>query len=302
MSNRYNSSYINSAYSPYLAIMNKKFTNGVELNTKKMNIATRDDLKKIKVMEEDWFEKYFHPVTYFLGTVNVMEQIFRHYKPNDTLRIIVSDGRVEQPYNENEYTFYWPMGESGHFKSRIPRTVWLNRQASALAINQNNVNYKNVRNPEFNSYDHYQIYGSNQFCQTYALMYLLGRCRYKKNAMLNPYDREDFQKFYDYTARAIDFIDEVLNTVHFNFNNLPLAQRNNSIAELNHVKLCIKVLKKYPYVCLNGADRDIRQILYRTQTSPAYAIPKIETKSKVTQKKKPLGISKKKPAGISKKK
>jgi flagellin-specific chaperone FliS len=257
--------------------MNKKFSNGVELNTKKHNIEERVDLKHIKSLEEDWFEKYFHPVTLFVGTQNVIQQIFYHYRPrpNNTLRILVSTGRVNQAANDNEYTYYWPRGTIGHFKSRLPRSVWLNRQASALAVNRNNVNYKNVTNPEFNSYDHYQINGSHQFCQTYALMYLLGKCRYKKDAKLKMNNKDDFQKFYEYTEKAIDFLDEVFNgpnSVKFNFNNLSEANKKNSIAELNNVKKCIKVLKKYPYLCLNGADTNIDQVLTSPKTKDEYKI------------------------------
>ena len=53
----------------------------------------------------------------------------------------------------------------------------------------------------FDPYKEYQINGSNQFCQTYSLMYLL-------NALPSPITEYDisFMKFYEYTDKAINFI------------------------------------------------------------------------------------------------
>lgn len=54
-------------------------------------------------------------------------------------------------------------------------------------------------NVTFDPYDEFQIFGSNQFCQTIALMYLLDK-------LGAPYTDRGFGKYYEYSLRALNFI------------------------------------------------------------------------------------------------
>ena len=269
-------------YQPIYAVMNKRFDSGGQLNNAKQDVrSTKNPDPKISTLfdyEDVWMTNYFTPITLFMGTEEVLKEIFKHYTDKDlhTAHSIV-ESRLSNE-NKEKYIITIPVKglEGGHFTSRIPDSVWARRQANA-STNQNsrnsttnntpiynstlnrNIHQNNYKgnNSEFDPYNHYQLNGSNQFCQTYSLMYLLGRCRFKpKGTLLKLNNTEQFHKFYQYTKKAIDFIDDILNGP----NKVKFSARINKV-ELNDVRSCIKVLKKYPYMCLNCADNNIDKAL-----------------------------------------
>lgn len=61
----------------------------------------------------------------------------------------------------------------------------------------------------FDPYEKYQINGTNQFCQTYALMNLLDRLPGQDNQICKIYKDDTFEKYYYYTKCALKFILEV---------------------------------------------------------------------------------------------
>lgn len=88
----------------------------------------------------------------------------------------------------------------------------------------------------FNPFDHCQIFGTNQFCQTYTLMWLTDN--------LPNYDgNNDINKYYYYTKEAINFIEkEVLPKYDPNHHNIHKYWE------------CIKELQKHQAMCLNVVD------------------------------------------------
>ena len=85
----------------------------------------------------------------------------------------------------------------------------------------------------FEPYADYQIFGTNQFCQTFAMMYLAD-----KLPSINA-DKYNFTKYYTYTIEALKFIEEVIN-----------AYPSSTLKERKAIKECIK----YPNVCLNSIE------------------------------------------------
>jgi hypothetical protein len=67
---------------------------------------------------------------------------------------------------------------------------WISRRANEMS--------------DFNPYDKYQIYGSNQFCQTYAMMYLLNKLDLPSN--IEKIANVSFNSYYEYTNKALNFI------------------------------------------------------------------------------------------------
>ena len=87
----------------------------------------------------------------------------------------------------------------------------------------------------FDPYDEYQISGTNQFCQTFALMYLLD----KLPEPIVSADPADISKYYHYTRAAIEFIVEVFEQFPFTGETTE-DQRYNRSYYLNRAKNCLK--------------------------------------------------------------
>jgi hypothetical protein len=85
----------------------------------------------------------------------------------------------------------------------------------------------------FEPYADYQIFGTNQFCQTFALMYLADKLPSIDN------DNSNFTKYYTYTIEALHFIEEVIN-----------AYPSSTVKERKAIKECIK----YPNICVNSIE------------------------------------------------
>jgi hypothetical protein len=65
----------------------------------------------------------------------------------------------------------------------------------------------------FDPYSEYQITGTNQFCQTYALMHLMNKLPGQSNQVCSPFPYNSFKKYYYYTRCALDFIVDVIKSV-----------------------------------------------------------------------------------------
>jgi len=110
---------------------------------------------------------------------------------------------------------------------------WLSRKAG-------------VDSKNFDPYDEYQILGSNQFCQTYAMMNLI------EGSLPEPIAKDNsgiaFISYYVYTEKALKFIndnvpqhvDAVVNKVKDKIDNLIKLIDNGEINDKNKKKLEIK--------------------------------------------------------------
>ena len=84
----------------------------------------------------------------------------------------------------------------------------------------------------FDPYDEYQVNGTNQFCQTFSMMYLCDK--------IPPKENNTFEKYYKYTLDALLFIKIVIN-------KCVIA---NKAYYLKLVDECLK----YPNICLNAIE------------------------------------------------
>lgn len=172
-------------------------------------------------LESEWNEKYLSPIIDFMGIGTNQTIIFNGERPSKTLLIEYSgSGRQAAltPYQKTCHILFGPRlnprtgsGE-GHFRARLPGA-----------------------DKTFDPYDKYQISGSNQFCQTYSLMYLVGRIPYTPPS-------HTFSDYYKNTEKALKFIKEVLTKY---------GHKLASPSELKKLKKCLSELLKHPYMCLN---------------------------------------------------
>ena len=107
--------------------------------------------------------------------------------------------------------------------------------------------FKNT-NVLFDPYNKYQIQGTNQFCQTYALMHLMNKLPGQLEQVCDPYPNNSFKKYYYYTKCALDFIVEVAKSAKKA--NLKLYDSGNK-KYLGEVVKWANVLRRYPNVALN---------------------------------------------------
>lgn len=82
----------------------------------------------------------------------------------------------------------------------------------------------------FDPYDHYQVNGTNQFCQTFSMMHLLGK--------LPLPEKDGWKRYYVYTKKALEFINECLDV---------LEDDEDVLEARRALKSCLK----YPNACLN---------------------------------------------------
>lgn len=84
----------------------------------------------------------------------------------------------------------------------------------------------------FDPYDHYQIYGTNQFCQTFAMMNLTDSL---------PYPEPDgWKRYYKYTKDALDYIKNCVQVYNFEDKN-----------DEKEIKKALRVCRKNSNACVN---------------------------------------------------
>jgi hypothetical protein len=161
-------------------------------------------------IEQQWVDDNLQIIMDFMGD----EDVWKYMIPDIELYGVGgrSSYRNLGPTKNSSAVF-----SGSHWKSRKPNdTIW------------------------FDPYDVYQVYGTNQFCQTFAMMYLLNKLPQvqheddKENNFKN-----NFKKYYKYTHEALLFI---CNTI----TNAPF----NTEVELKAIKNCLK----HPNLCLNAIE------------------------------------------------
>ena len=156
-------------------------------------------------LEQAWVNKYLLPIIEMMGSITSTFPIFKD--------IIVHEYKSVRKCNISKN---YPTGKHAIFTG----SHW-------IGVKDGNV---------FDPFDHCQIFGTNQFCQTYTLMWLTDN--------LPNYDGNyDINKYYFYTKKAIHFI-----------KNNVLKNYNKKHTNLKLYKNCIKVLKLNPARCLNVVD------------------------------------------------
>ena len=153
-------------------------------------------------LEQAWVNKYLLPIIAMMGSITSTFPIF--------IDIIVHEYKSVRKCNISKN---YPTGKHAIFTG----SHWIGVKDGIV----------------FDPFDHCQIFGTNQFCQTYTLMWLTDN--------LPNYDGSN--KYYFYTFQAINFIE-----------NKVLTKYNKKHKKLKLYKKCIKVLKRNPAMCLNVVD------------------------------------------------
>ena len=166
-----------------------------------------------------------------------------------------------------EYLIMKTIGEDG--KRTSDRKVPVNNINTAVFSGAHWTSRKANDSVWFDPYKEYQINGSNQFCQTYAMMYLLDKLPEKI------VDKEkQFTKYYEYTQHALDFIKYIIDTYIDNFyeyaidkkikelisndmnddDNIEKKQEiiDDHIREKKDTNDALVECMKYPNICLNS--------------------------------------------------
>ena len=174
----------------------------VELR-KYQSIVKKD--KSLATAEQRWVDLNLQPVTEFMGDSSVWEFLI----PDIVLKEGSSRGI---PYNGRPTAVF----SGAHWTSRRPNDTKF-----------------------FDPYSKYQIFGTNQFCQTYALMYLMD--------ILPDSRSTDFRKYYDYTRAAIEFIKTVIVSIppsNHAFHEIKKASMLTKINNcLEHSNMCLNVIE-----------------------------------------------------------
>lgn len=159
--------------------------------------------KNLSKMEQKWVDTYLKPIIDFMGNNETQMRIF------EKLEIVYSGScRYSSltPHQKTCYILFGPRinhdsGEGeGHFRAYVPGSGKI-----------------------FDPYDKHQLYGSNQFCQTYSLMYILGE--------LDDNSSHCYDDYYKNTKMALEFIKRFTHT--------------------KKLKKCIDELLRHPNMCFN---------------------------------------------------
>ena len=145
-------------------------------NTKIPNIREYKKFRKNVVIsrfggiEQDWVDYYLQPIINFMGSYDNWNIVI----PFDFIVLESSVGSIKSFED-----FYVIRFTGAHWYSKKPGDKrW------------------------FDPYTEYQYKGSNQFCQTYALMYILDMLPNK----VNKEKYNSFTKYYYYSKKALEFI------------------------------------------------------------------------------------------------
>jgi hypothetical protein len=178
------------------------------------------DPKLVKI-DQDWADTYHQPLADFMGDPLTIMSYFNgsssgrpnvHVRERTTLRT-----QVESP----TVGFSKNFGDSGHWYSRRPGDT-----------------------KAFDPYTEFQYRGTNQFCQTFSLMYQGNKLPEKVPGT--------WTKYYAYTVYALKYIKNVIesfppNSAVFNGTIEGGGKRSSKKELLKCVNECIK----YPNICVN---------------------------------------------------
>lgn len=162
----------------------------------------------IQEMEQQWVDTYLQPVIDFFGEEDVWKKVVPHVELYGLHHKMVATRNIKiTGYPQAHYS-------STHWTSRLPHEYkW------------------------FNPYDKYQIKGTNQFCQTFALMNLCNEL--PPDAPRSTYNT--WTKYYYYTEKALEFMQKVL-AQHFPQNKEKQRQVKQCKKYLQRCVNCIELL------------------------------------------------------------
>lgn len=173
--------------------------------------------QEVRNLEYRWADVYFTPLTTFMGDRSLWDAL-GIYVPDTNVRSAKS-ALARYPVSEKHVAFF----SGAH---------WISRRAGTKEV--------------FDPYDDFQVYGTNQFCQTFAMMYLL-----KPEMLSRNNSGGQWLKYYTYTKRALDFIEYILDTCERTPRLRKLPTFKHEDTTFKNLRACLKVCKAHPYMCLN---------------------------------------------------
>jgi hypothetical protein len=182
---------------------------------------TKEELIQLPILDQEWAETYIQPIANFMGDLNLW--ILKFGESNINLPQIDKRGEVLRGSIRSV-----PVSSDKHV-ARFSGSHWYSRKMG------------DPKEKYFNAFYHYQLNGTNQFCQTYAMMYLDNK--------LDHYPRytppERFEKYYEYTTKTLEYIHTTISSIG-KANNLFNGEYSKK-QMLALVKECLD----HPALCLN---------------------------------------------------
>lgn len=159
------------------------------MRTKQADADEEEKRLELSKLEDKWWQEFAQPLADFMGDFRVWEEVLATDFPDTKLNM--KEGK--QPRNpKNKGTQFEAIYLGAHFVSRKPGEIaW------------------------FDPFDHFQLFGTNQFCQSFALMNLVS---YNPNMPKNlklPIPRSTdngFKRYYRYTKHVLGFIKVIIDT------------------------------------------------------------------------------------------
>jgi len=158
---------------------------------------------------------WFSVAKYTYNSINEIESFRKTYENNEEFKYY--DGKWEERLNNvinfmgNFAVWKFMLDNEIKFKTKPPRgsNIKVSETHQAYFTGHHWLSVAKGTQVLFDPYEKYQIEGTNQFCQTYALMYLLNKLPGQENQICKPYKDGIFEKYYYYTKCALKFIVEV---------------------------------------------------------------------------------------------
>lgn len=211
-------------YTDLYRLEDKRFASRQDL-AKFQDLFMKDSTisSRIRSLEYRWADIYFSPLTEFMGDRRLWAALGIEV-PSQLKSSARSLGhRNVTPFHVAHYT-------GSH---------WVSRRKGTKEV--------------FDPYNKVQIFGTNQFCQTFAMMYVLGALNYNSGTNNNNANKNSLVKYYNYTVKALDFIDDMIHRCETTpaLRNLPIFQEHDT--NFRNLKAAIRVCKAHPSMCLNIA-------------------------------------------------
>jgi hypothetical protein len=171
----------------------------------------------VRNLEYRWGEVYFDPLTEFMGDRTLWAAL-GIYVPDTNIRSAPS-ALSRLPI-------------TGYPVAYFSGAHWVGRRANTKEV--------------FDPYGEFQVPGTNQFCQTYVMMHVLNI-----GSPLRPSSGGNWLKYYNYTRKALNFIETVIEKCKKDpkLKNLPVFKHKNTT--FKNLDAAIRVCKEHPHMCLN---------------------------------------------------
>lgn len=186
---------------------NQKFSNYREYKKFRTELAKTKGMANV---EQKWADTYLQPVIDFMG--------------------------------DYELWNYFSNSQIDVREQRNTRNI-INDHLTAIFTGGHWYGYKPGKKQLFDPYSKYQYPGSNQFCQTFTLMYLTNNLPQDRDVV-----NKSFKNYYDYTLDALLFINQYIIVLKDQKINSEVTKK------LNNIQKKVLMLLKYPNMALNCVE------------------------------------------------